>query len=203
MVSICTRRYLIRCFKDATDCLLQQPWFMWPSSPRIIGEDAAVEIVQELYNFQSDSQSDRDPQIYHFGSVYWSNLHLHVAATHVIITIIVHCYLWVYDIIKMENSGAVEENYTTFQISVRVAEITKFVTLIVLIRASLLICSCCLYNHCCCCPLLLRILWYYQLIYKNCRFYWKCISYKNLENLVIMHLFLWYWYHHNNHAYCS
>ena len=84
------------------------------------------------------------------------------------------------------------KNYTTPQISVRVAEITKFVTLIVFIRASLLICSCHSYNHCCCCPLLPRILWHYQLIYKNCRFYWKCISYKGLENLVVMHLFLWW-----------
>ena len=74
-------------------CDMRQPWFMQPSSPRIIGEDAADEIVQELYNFQSDSQSDRDPQIYHFGSVYQSILCLHVAATHVIIAVIVHCYL--------------------------------------------------------------------------------------------------------------
>ena len=48
---------------------------------------------------------------------------LHVVATHVIIAIIVHCYLWFYDIIKMKISGAVEENCTTSQISVRVAKI--------------------------------------------------------------------------------
>ena len=57
--------------------------------------------TQELYSFSGVSQSGRDHQICHFGSVYQSILACaYVSAIYIIIAVIVHCYQGFYEIIN-------------------------------------------------------------------------------------------------------